>query len=177
MLTVCLVVVLNVRFGYCNNDFIKKRGGEKKNRIGMKNKNNGGGGTLLRRHKRDAIKIPYTNTCTNDSDCILEKKCRSYHCVAGEDGDACNKDSDCKSDKCKAWPIWGKCIVGYTCHSGLKDGESCCRDNDCTADYCNSFGKCGGIRKAGEECEVDEDCIDGDCDYEKKCAGKKEESS
>jgi len=157
-----------------NSDALKKI--EKRKRLGEKVKNDNN----FQLQNRTSLKIPGTNQtddnlqnrtsfqlCVKDSNCEEGRYCRNFSCVSGEDGEGCNTDDDCKSKKCKAIVILGKCLYGTVCTSGLVDGESCCKDNDCHAGRCNGFLQCGQ-RKIGEECKTSKDCnlskcVDGIC--------------
>jgi hypothetical protein len=69
-------------------------------------------------------------------------------------GEACQKDSQCKTNLC----------VEGTCAEKLAKGDSCERDEQCTSGSCVDGSCSSGSKKAeGEDCSYDDECETGVC--------------
>jgi len=117
-IAVLYFVTLSLCIDYCYSDGITKK--VKKTRLGQPVTNN----SKFQHQDRKSFNIPGVNkdvnVCATDSMCEEGEKCRNMQCVGGNDTDACNLDSDCKSKRCLAHFLLGKCAIGTVCHSGLE---------------------------------------------------------
>lgn len=89
------------------------------------------------------------------SPCALDGDCRDYcelgACRAGNSGDPCQKNFECKGDlTCQGLPG-----LGSTCTAKKPEGGACGDDSDCIG-YCQNARCWDG--SSGDDCGKDNDC-------------------
>ncbi len=79
---------------------------------------------------------------------------------------ACDRDEDCSSNRCEAWPIlgWG------LCHEKVSNNDWCNEDTDCASGYCNWSFVCANKKQNGEGCVEHDDCVSNYCSWWYRCS-------
>jgi len=125
-------------------------------------------------------KLGWHEACIKDGDC-QSGDCLLYKCIDGRDGDLCNTDDDCDSNRCNLAELtcrpklgWHEtCIKDADCQSGDclfykcidgRDGDICNTNDDCDSGRCSWF-RCTPRGRKGHVCAIDNDCQSRDCSW------------